>query len=64
MSTLEVPTTQANIAAWTNGRHICDFHELLSLEHLMDVVTTFSGIHNRRAQDNTMFTLMLRASLT
>jgi hypothetical protein len=63
-ATLEIPATMADIAGRTNGRHICGFHGVLSLEHLTDVVTPFSGKHSREAQDDNMFAHMLRASTT
>jgi hypothetical protein len=68
MATLDIPPTQANIPAWTNGRCICETHGLLSLEHLTVVVTSFSGatagVQARRLQDDSAFALMLRSSLT
>jgi hypothetical protein len=68
MNTLDIPPTQVDITAWTNVRHICETHGLLSLEYLTGVATSFqgatAGIQGRRLQDNSAFALMLRNSLT
>jgi hypothetical protein len=65
---LDVPPTQADIAAWTNVRPICETHGLLSLEHLTEVATSYQGaparVQGRRLQDNSAFALVPRNSLT
>jgi hypothetical protein len=68
METLDIPPTLVDIPNWTNAKHICETHGLLSLEHLTDVATSFqgatAGIQGRRLQDNTAFAAMLRNSLS